>query len=211
MNIRMLKSTFSTLCLIIALDQASAQTSLQFTVNQQPLLIVDAGKDSTVIVGNTIRLGGNIVAAGGSGTYTYKWTPATGLDSPTIARPLATVNATITYSVEVSDGSSCNRSSQITLIANQITAVSDLENVFEITVSPNPTTGLLLIRSQKILVDKQIQLELFDPQGRMIKQITLSGGRKLNESIILSTSAKGIYILKLKSSKLTFTRKLSVL
>lgn len=192
-------------------NQASAQISLQFTVNQQPLLFVDAGKDSTVIVGNTIRLGGNIVATGGSGIYSYRWTPAAGLDSPTIARPLATVNTTITYSLEVSDGSSCIRTSQITLIANQVTAVVDLENALEISVSPNPTTGLLLIRSQKIVIDKQLQLELFDPQGRMIKQVTLPGGRKLNESIIFSTPAKGIYILKLKSSKLTFTRKLSVL
>jgi hypothetical protein len=44
------------------------------------------------------------VANGGSGNYTYAWTPETGLSDPTIQNPMASPEETTTYTVEVSDG-----------------------------------------------------------------------------------------------------------
>ena len=44
-------------------------------------------------------------ASGGSGDYTYSWTPTTGLDNANIATPIATITENIEYSVVVSDGS----------------------------------------------------------------------------------------------------------
>jgi hypothetical protein len=48
------------------------------------------------------------------GAFTYAWSPATGLSSTSISNPLATVNATTTYTVTVSDGT-CSKSASITL------------------------------------------------------------------------------------------------
>jgi hypothetical protein len=42
--------------------------------------------------------------SGGSGNFTYTWTPAQGLNDPTIINPLASPQETTTYSVEVDDG-----------------------------------------------------------------------------------------------------------
>lgn len=44
-------------------------------------------------------------ATGGSGTYTYAWTPAESLSDPTAANPIATPSITTTYQLVVSDGS----------------------------------------------------------------------------------------------------------
>jgi hypothetical protein len=44
------------------------------------------------------------VANGGSGSYTFSWTPLEGLSNPNIHNPMASPEATTTYTVEVSDG-----------------------------------------------------------------------------------------------------------
>ncbi len=54
------------------------------------------------------------VGSGGSGNYTYLWTPATGLSNPTIHNPLASPEETTTYTVEVNDGST-TASGQLTV------------------------------------------------------------------------------------------------
>ncbi|MBE0639103.1 MAG: T9SS type A sorting domain-containing protein [Bacteroidales bacterium] len=46
------------------------------------------------------------IASGGSGNYTYQWSPVTGLSNPNIFNPVATPEETTTYTVEVNDGSS---------------------------------------------------------------------------------------------------------
>lgn len=189
---------------------AGAQISLQFTVKQNPVLTVDAGKDTVVVIGNSIQLGGTIVAMGGSGTYTYLWTPVTGLDNPTLARPMATINNSITYSVEVDDGVTCKRTSQINVIANIATAVTDLSNLLELKISPNPAIGFVRINTGKPVQEKSIQLDIYDQLGRVVKKQLIPGGRKLNEIINVADLPKGVYILQLRSAKLSHTQKLSV-
>ncbi len=44
------------------------------------------------------------LAGGGSGNYTYQWSPETGLNDPTSYNPIATPEETTTYTVEVNDG-----------------------------------------------------------------------------------------------------------
>lgn len=46
----------------------------------------------------------NAHAGGGTGSFTYSWSPETGLDDPHSATPIASPNATTTYSCTVSDG-----------------------------------------------------------------------------------------------------------
>lgn len=58
---------------------------------------------SSVCKGSTSRL--SVIPSGGSGTYTYLWTPATYLDDPASQFPYCTPDADITYTVTVDDGS----------------------------------------------------------------------------------------------------------
>lgn len=196
-------------CLLLLIS-AGAQTSLRFTVNQNPVLTVDAGKDTAVVIGNTIQLGGTVVASGGSGNYTYSWRPVTGLDNPALARPTATISNSIIYTVEVDDGVTCKRSSQINVIATFATAVSDFSNLLQLKISPNPAYGFVRITTGQPVQEKTIQLDIYDHTGRIVKKQLLPGGRKLNETISLTDLPKGFYILQFRSARLNHTQKITV-
>jgi PKD repeat protein len=63
----------------------------------------DAGLPRTICEGVPTTLGGAPTASGGSGTFTYLWTPSFGLDDATLPNPVATTNATRTYTLNVTD------------------------------------------------------------------------------------------------------------
>jgi len=76
---------------------------------------------------------------GGSGSYTYLWSPETGLSDPSIQNPVATPDETITYTVEVNDGTN-------TISSQAIITVHDLpETPFisldDITLTSDATEG----------------------------------------------------------------------
>ena len=70
----------------------------------------DAGPDRTIYYGDSVEIGGDPTASGGTPSYTYSWTPTTGLDDPTIANPTASPNSTTTYTVLVTDDNGCSDS-----------------------------------------------------------------------------------------------------
>ncbi len=61
----------------------------------------------------------NAFASGGSGNYTYQWTPETGLSDPNSSNPVATPDVTTNYSVTVNDGSS-SVTDEITLTVHPV-------------------------------------------------------------------------------------------
>lgn len=66
---------------------------------------VDAGPDRRACIGEPVRIGSK--ATGGTGPYTYRWAPITGLSSPTDATPLASFVGSTTYTVTVTDANGC--------------------------------------------------------------------------------------------------------
>jgi len=68
-----------------------------------PLGVTANAFPSNVCKGSTSRL--SVIPSGGSGTYTYLWSPSTYLDDPTSQFPYCTPDANITYTVTVDDGS----------------------------------------------------------------------------------------------------------
>ncbi|NLX13491.1 MAG: hypothetical protein GXY44_07550 [Phycisphaerales bacterium] len=70
-------------------------------VNWWSPLIADAGADKTIISGNSTMLEGS--AVGAKPPYTYAWTPATGLNDPTLATPRASPTVTTEYTLTVTD------------------------------------------------------------------------------------------------------------
>ena len=75
--------------------------TLPITVYDFPT--ADAGLPRTVCEGVPTTLGGAPTASGGSGIFTYLWTPFFGLDDPTLPNPVATTNAIRTYTLNVTD------------------------------------------------------------------------------------------------------------
>jgi hypothetical protein len=72
------------------------------TVKVVDALVVSAGPDRTISLGQSAQLEGE--ASGGVTPYTYVWTPSDGLSRTDVARPLASPNHDTTYTLTVTDG-----------------------------------------------------------------------------------------------------------
>jgi len=84
------------------------------TVNPQP--IVNAGNDNTICAGFSTTIGGSPTGPVGS---TYNWSPATGLNSTTLANPTASPTSTTTYTVIVTGVTTCADTDSVTVFVNQ--------------------------------------------------------------------------------------------
>ncbi len=77
----------------------------------------DAGPDQTLVScsSDSVMLGGSPSASGGSGPYTYLWTPITGMrPSDSIANPfVGNIGSNTTYSLYVTDANGCSDSDMV--------------------------------------------------------------------------------------------------
>ncbi|MCW3086301.1 MAG: hypothetical protein JWP12_3667 [Bacteroidetes bacterium] len=85
----------------------------------QPLA-ADAGFDVTICAGNSSVIGGSPTATFGGGTYTYTWSPITGLSDPSAANPLASPGSTTTYTVSVTDNLSNTATDVVVVTVNAL-------------------------------------------------------------------------------------------
>ncbi|MCH8904988.1 MAG: FG-GAP repeat protein [Bacteroidetes bacterium] len=60
----------------------------------------------TLCSGDSVSIGNNPIATGGTSPYTYSWAPSTGLDDSTLANPKAFPVITTAYTITVTDGNS---------------------------------------------------------------------------------------------------------
>jgi len=82
-------------------------------VNPDTPLIADAGRDRIIPPGGAISLGGD--AFGGTGDYTYTWTPASGLSDSIIPKPTASPVEKTIYTLNVTDSGGKNASDIVTV------------------------------------------------------------------------------------------------
>jgi hypothetical protein len=84
---------------------ANTTDALLLTLRYNPgsPLRANAGFDQVVCLGGSVQLSGN--AAGGSGNYTYAWSPSAGLNNASVANPVATPSGSTQYILTVTDAS----------------------------------------------------------------------------------------------------------
>lgn len=85
--------------------------------------------------------------SGGSGNYTYLWSPGESLDDPTAQNPIASPVATTMYTCEVNDG------------------VSNVSNTMELTVNPKPETPFINLDGETLYSDAPEGNQWYDSQG----------------------------------------------
>ncbi len=95
-------------------------SATQVDVLVEPALVVDAGSDTEVCIGSGVSIGGTPTATGGDGSYTYSWTPTTGLDDASLANPTASPTITTNYTVTVTDGNGCAVSDAVLVTVNSL-------------------------------------------------------------------------------------------
>ncbi len=100
----------------------------------------DAGSDTEFCAGGSVQLN----ASGGT---TYNWSPTDGLDDPNIANPVASPDATTTYTVTVSNDGRCPDTDDVLVTVNphpvpNATATDETANdANDGTATSNPTSG----------------------------------------------------------------------
>ncbi len=100
----------------------------------------DAGADTEFCAGGSVQLN----ATGGT---TYSWSPTDGLDDPNIANPVASPDATTTYTVTVSNDGRCPDTDDVLVTVNpnpvpNATATDETANdANDGTATSNPTSG----------------------------------------------------------------------
>lgn len=85
------------------------------TVVVYPTTIVNAGSDQQFCKGDGSQFKLGTPAKAG---YTYSWSPATGLDDPNVAQPMASPSATTTYTLTATYNG-CSKTDQVTIIVLQ--------------------------------------------------------------------------------------------
>jgi gliding motility-associated-like protein len=98
---------------VYVVDGNGCHNTDQVIVNVNALPIVSAGASTAICLGKSTTLNG-------TGGVTYAWSPATGLNDPSVASPVANPTATTTYSVIVTDANSCSNTASVTITVNPL-------------------------------------------------------------------------------------------
>jgi PKD repeat protein len=92
--------TSTTTYTVVATSPEGCTSSDEVTVVVEPFPAVDAGRDTAICIGESVRLQG-------SGGSELLWTPATGLSCTTCADPIATPLVSTTYTLMTSNDGRC--------------------------------------------------------------------------------------------------------
>ena len=101
--------------------------------------VVRAGADVTICSGNSYQIPAQ--ATGGTPPYSWRWTPAFGLDNASIPTPTAAPTSSTQYTVMVTDARGCTASDQVT-------------------VSVAPAPGIILPREMTVCRGQGKRIEL---------------------------------------------------
>ncbi len=95
-----------------------AEDTVRITINPRP--VVNAGVPDTICSGVCVELGGAPTASGGTGSYTYNWTPTFFFSTPTtVANPTVCPTNNVTYVVTATDSLGCSNNASVTIRVNQ--------------------------------------------------------------------------------------------
>lgn len=168
-------------------DYSQTSTGWKATVTCQfdaPLEIFSVTASPEIITeGESSQL--QVEVTGGSGNYTYLWTPSESLDNAHIANPIATPSQTTNYKIVVSDGISTVAGE----VSVEVRGLSIGEGTKQTKVYPNPNHGSFTIEAEE-----GAAFGLYNCLGQMV----LSGWCDSDRTQVNAQSLdKGIYFLNI--------------
>lgn len=100
---------------VVVKDASGCSAGKNVTLSGPTALIAEAGKNSANCASKTVTIGGSPTAIGGTASYTYSWTPSTGLNSATVANPVASPTSPTVYQLKVTDANGCIANDNVTV------------------------------------------------------------------------------------------------
>jgi|GEM_PF-6478772 len=97
-------------------DGHANTATCQATVTVSTDLVANAGANATICNSQSTTL--NASATGGSGSYSFLWSPTTGLSASDIPNPVASPTSSTTYTVVITDGNGCSASDAVQVNVN---------------------------------------------------------------------------------------------
>ncbi|MBL0176618.1 MAG: hypothetical protein IPP94_15360 [Ignavibacteria bacterium] len=85
-------------------------------------VVAEAGNDTSICRGSAASIGQPATGSPCGTPYTYSWSPATGLNSATIAQPSAAPTVTTKYTVTVTDVNNCSSEDTVTVTVTSLGA-----------------------------------------------------------------------------------------
>ncbi|MBR3914464.1 MAG: T9SS type A sorting domain-containing protein [Bacteroidales bacterium] len=153
-------------------------------------------EEEEICLGDPITL--NVEAYGGTGDYTYSWTPAELLDDAESQNPVATPTETgeVTFTVTVDDGLETVEASITILVKDCISVEENILN--NVSIYPNPAEDFIMINSENVEF-----AEVIDIYGRVITASEINGETRID----MSDFANGIYYVRLHRNGETAVQK----
>lgn len=140
--------------------QVSTDATWHFAVTESAAYVAHFQIDLTVSANPEVIAKGsssqlNAIASGGNGSFTYRWTPSTGLNNANIQNPTATPNTTTTYTCTVTSGSQTASGNCIVTVVcsptNLSATVQNSTNVYLSWTAPNPATSYKVYRDNTLI------------------------------------------------------------
>lgn len=189
----------------------NAQTYLNFTANQAPLLVANAGNDTIACTVDSVDIGGLVPATGGTSPFSYAWSPTTGLSDPTVANPTGRVSLpdTVVYTLTVTDANGCTAADNFTFVSLICSGLEDALGIQGMDVYPNPSEGQFNITVSLKESFSKATLRILDVQGKEVWNRTrLQPTANWTESVGLNTLPRGIYTVELDADGQKVSRKI---
>jgi hypothetical protein len=180
---------------LISLKTILAQTNINLSVSQPPQLVVNAGEDATIDVGEDITLGGSPAATGGSDNYNYSWNHPSYLDNSIIANPVATPPGNLTFTLTVADENGCSASDAVSVIVIGGTGINDDIKNLSLNIFPNPGNGSFTITFSSVFNGKDLRIKVTNLSGQKVYEEICDIKPGTEKGIDISYLPEGFYIL----------------
>ena len=159
-------------------------------------LSVSIDVPATTIDTTVIELNANVI--GGTGNYTYSWTPSELLDDATIHNPTATFeeDGLYTFTVTVNDGES---TAEASVTIEVVAFIGVEENILnDVSIYPNPAEDFIMINSENVE-----SVDVLDIYGRIVTSLEINCETRID----MSNFANGIYYVRIHSNGATTVKK----
>ena len=165
-------------------------------IGEAGLSVTANAEQDTICLNESLNL--SVEVYGGTGDYTFSWTPAELLDDAESQNPVATPTEAgeVTFTVTVDDGLETVEAS-ITILVKDCISVE--ENILiNVNIYPNPAEDFIMINSENVEF-----AEVIDIYGRVITASEINGETRID----MSNFADGIYYVRLHSNGETAVQK----